>query len=94
MEMISTQAVLTPLQFKTHWTGIIDEWAGRFFHELDYSREARNATIFQKQMEKLEGITVPMVYHELCSQEVLTTAWVKGEPLKYFHSGSDPQRTS
>lgn len=68
------------MQFETHWTGIIDEWAGRFFHELDYSREARNAVVFAKQMEQLEGITVPDVYQDLCSQEVLTTAWVAGQP--------------
>ena len=66
------------LQYKTHWTGIIDEWAGRFFHELDYSREAQNAIVFKKEMAQLEGITVPEVYEGLCSQEVLTTAWVKG----------------
>ena len=34
--------------------------------------------IFAKQMEQLEGITVPDVYQDLCSQEVLTTAWVAG----------------
>lgn len=67
------------LQFKTTWTGIIDEWAGRFFDELDYSREARNAVVFKEQMAALEGIKVPDVFPELCSQEVLTTAWVEGK---------------
>ena len=39
--------------------------------------------IFAKQMEQLEGITVPDVYQDLCSQEVLTTAWVAGRQILF-----------
>ena len=69
---------LVLLQYKTTWTGIIDEWAARFYFELDYEREAVNAVTFKRQMAGLQGITVPDVYMDLSSQEVLTTAWVDG----------------
>ena len=70
-------------QYETTWTGIIDEWAARFYFELDYEREAVNAVTFKRQMAGLKGITVPDVYMDLSSQEVLTTAWVDGAlPLK------------
>ncbi|CAL5225145.1 g7925 [Coccomyxa viridis] len=68
-------------QVSTDWVGLIDEWARRFFHELDYEREARSAMQFKEQMEPLGGITVAPVYTELTSGEVLTTAWVQGEKL-------------
>ena len=61
--------------------GLIDEWAGRFFHELDYEREARNSIIFKEQMQHLDGIVVPDVYQQLSNKEVLTTVWVQGQPL-------------
>ena len=38
------------LQVTTDWVGLIDEWAGRFFAELDYEAEARNAATFKQQM--------------------------------------------
>ena len=69
------------MQVSTDWVGLIDEWAQRFFHELDYDREARSAILFKQQMEHLEGITVAPVYSELTSGEVLTTAWVQGESI-------------
>lgn len=60
--------------------GLIDEWAGRFFQELDYEREAASAATFAAQMADLPGITTPGVLPELSSHTVLTTAWVEGPP--------------
>jgi predicted unusual protein kinase regulating ubiquinone biosynthesis (AarF/ABC1/UbiB family) len=83
------------MQVSTDWVGLIDEWAQRFFHELDYDREARNAIQFKQQMEHLGGITVAPVYSELTSSEVLTTAWVQGKrrsrfaPVARAHSHDD-----
>ncbi|KAK9823974.1 hypothetical protein WJX72_006718 [[Myrmecia] bisecta] len=70
-----------PKTFTQDWVGLIDEWAVRFFHELDYEREAISAITFAQQMENLEGILVPDVYLDLTSRSVLTTAWVQGEKL-------------
>lgn len=61
--------------------GLIDEWATRFFQELDYDREAQNAITFKRQMAHLGGITVAEVNPSLTNHEVLTTAWVQGELL-------------
>ena len=32
--------------------GLLDEWAGRFFEELDYVREGNNATRFAEEMRQ------------------------------------------
>ncbi len=68
-------------QVKSDWVGLINEWAGRFFQELDYEREAASAAVFAGQMADLPGITVPDVLPALTSHTVLTSAWVPGAPL-------------
>ncbi|KXZ45805.1 hypothetical protein GPECTOR_50g599 [Gonium pectorale] len=76
-------AMKEQLQLSSDWAAIIDAWAVRFFHELDYGREAANAATFAAQMAAagVEGITVAEVRRELSSDTVLTTAWVEGEKL-------------
>ena len=69
-------------QASTNWVGLIDEWAGRFFAELDYEAEAASALQFKREMAKLEGIVVPDVFLDLTSPTVLTTAWVEGTLLR------------
>ena len=66
------------MQVRTNWVGLIDEWATRFFHELDYEREAQNGMTFKEQMAHLDGIVVADVYQQLSNKEVLTTVWVQG----------------
>ena len=67
------------LQIRTNWVGLIDEWATRFFHELDYEREAQNGMTFKEQMAGLDGIVVADVYQHLSNKEVLTTVWMQGQ---------------
>jgi aarF domain-containing kinase len=31
----------------TDWAALIDTWAVRFLHEMDYNREAANAQLFR-----------------------------------------------
>lgn len=67
---------------KTDVVGLLDEWAARFFEELDYVREGNNATKFAKQMEKeLPQVVVPTTFAEYTSRRVLTTSWLEGEKL-------------
>lgn len=73
-------AAVLRAQVKSDWVGLINEWAGRFFQELDYEREAASAAVFAAQMADLPGITVPDVLPPLTSHTVLTTAWVEGVP--------------
>lgn len=38
------------LQIATDIVGLVDEWAARFFEELDYINEGENATHFAEMM--------------------------------------------
>jgi hypothetical protein len=40
------------LQITTDVVALLDEWAARFFEELDYVKEGQNATIFAQQMAR------------------------------------------
>lgn len=61
---------------------LLDEWAARFFEELDYVREGNNATRFADSMAKdLPQVVIPGTYTELTSRRVLTSEWIDGEKL-------------
>jgi aarF domain-containing kinase len=61
---------------------LLDEWAARFFEELDYVREGNNAMRFAEMIrDDLPQVVVPKTYHEYTSRRVLTTAWLDGEKL-------------
>ncbi|GLI67906.1 hypothetical protein VaNZ11_012232 [Volvox africanus] len=72
------------------WAVVLDDWATRFFEEMDYQLEAYNTMAFKKQMASLQGITVATVYPELTSRKVIVTEWVEGEKLN--HSKSEDVR--
>jgi len=62
--------------------GLLDEWASRFFEELDYQREGENATRFAAQMaEDLPQVVVPRTFAHLTKRRVLTSSWIEGEKL-------------
>nr|XP_016503324.1 PREDICTED: uncharacterized protein sll0005 [Nicotiana tabacum] len=62
--------------------GLVDEWAARFFEELDYVNEGENGTLFAEMMKKdLPQVVVPKTYSKYTSRKVLTTGWVDGEKL-------------
>ncbi|CAD6248986.1 unnamed protein product [Miscanthus lutarioriparius] len=62
--------------------GLVDEWAARFFEELDYVNEGENGTYFAEVMkEDLPQVVVPKTYHKYTSRKVLTTQWIEGEKL-------------
>lgn len=62
--------------------GLLDEWAARFFEELDYVREGNNATLFAELIkDDLPQVVVPKTYHEFTSRRVLTSQWLDGEKL-------------
>lgn len=61
---------------------LLDEWAARFFEELDYVREGNNATRFAASIcDELPQIVVPTTYEKFTSRRVLTTQWLEGEKL-------------
>ncbi|XP_076892832.1 uncharacterized protein LOC143544664 [Bidens hawaiensis] len=62
--------------------GLVDEWAARFFEELDYINEGENGTYFAEMMKKdLPQVVIPKTYSKYTSRKVLTTQWVDGEKL-------------
>ncbi|EYU31735.1 hypothetical protein ABFS82_07G059800 [Erythranthe guttata] len=62
--------------------GLVDEWAARFFEELDYINEGENGTLFAEQMKKdLPQVVVPKTYQKYTARKVLTTQWIDGEKL-------------
>ncbi|KAF3664007.1 putative histone h2a [Capsicum annuum] len=62
--------------------GLVDEWAARFFEELDYVNEGENGTRFAEMMKKdLPQVVVPKTYSKHTSRKVLTTGWIEGEKL-------------
>ncbi|GFH29951.1 protein kinase domain-containing protein, partial [Haematococcus lacustris] len=61
---------------------LLDEWASRFFEELDYVKEGQNATRFAAQMAAdLPQVVVPATFTHLTSRRVLTSEWLEGEKL-------------
>ncbi|GLC71027.1 hypothetical protein PLESTF_001062300 [Pleodorina starrii] len=65
-------------KMNTDWAAVIDAWAVRFFHELDYRREAANADLFRRQMAEVRT--------DLSTDFVLTTEWMEGEKLSESHA--------
>ncbi|XP_030923866.1 uncharacterized protein LOC115950767 [Quercus lobata] len=69
-------------QISVDVVGLVDEWAARFFEELDYVNEGENGKIFAEMMKKdLPQVVVPKTYQKYTSRKVLTTGWVEGEKL-------------
>ncbi|KAL9237822.1 hypothetical protein vseg_012325 [Gypsophila vaccaria] len=68
--------------------GLVDEWAARFFEELDYINEGENGTLFAEMMRKdLPQVIVPKTYQKYTSRKVLTTQWIDGEKLSQSTEG-------
>lgn len=66
----------------TDFVALLDEWAERFFEELDYVREGDNATRFAAQMQAdLPQVVVAKTYTDFTARRVLTTEWLDGEKL-------------
>jgi predicted unusual protein kinase regulating ubiquinone biosynthesis (AarF/ABC1/UbiB family) len=75
----------------TDLVAVVDEWGVRFVDELDYRREAANATQFGEAMRArgLTSLCTAEVVHGLTSQRVLTTEWVDGTRLDESDKGDE-----
>ena len=69
----------------------MDEWGVRFVDELDYRREAANATQFGEAMRArgLTSLCPAEVVEGLTAQRVLTTEWVDGTRLDESDQGDE-----
>ena len=69
-------------QINTDVVALLDEWAERFFEELDYVKEGQNATQFAASIaEDLPQVVVPKTYAEFTRRKVITSQWLDGEKL-------------
>jgi predicted unusual protein kinase regulating ubiquinone biosynthesis (AarF/ABC1/UbiB family) len=60
---------------------IIAEVEDRVLEELDYEVEAQNHRMFARHYRDHPFIRVPDVHTELCSDTVIVTDWLEGQPL-------------
>ena len=61
--------------------GIVDEFEKGMFQELDFRREAAAIQRFSDQFAGQDGIKIPRVYRELCTQKLLSMEFIPGRPL-------------
>lgn len=70
-------------QQRTNYVALLNEWSIGFYTELDFNNEARNQQRLRDMMieKKIKGVTVPKVYHELCTRRLLVSEWIDGRKL-------------
>ncbi|BDA45558.1 Uncharacterized protein sll0005 [Coccomyxa sp. Obi] len=69
-------------EIRTDVPALVDEWACRFFEELDYVNEGQNQIRFAESIkEDLPQVVVPKTYTEFTRRRVLTSQWIDGEKL-------------
>ena len=60
---------------------ILDEWAGRFYEEMNYVQEAENGLRFMRLMAPLREVTAPKPIFDYTSRRVLVMEWINGRRL-------------
>lgn len=60
---------------------LLDEFAFRFFNELDYNLECQNGLRIQRDMSGLPMVVIPRNYPEYTSRRVHVAEWIVGEKL-------------
>ena len=71
-------------QQRTDYVALLNEWAVGFYTELDFLNEASNQQRLRDlvlDQEKVSGVYVPRVYHELSTRRVLVSEWIDGVKL-------------
>jgi predicted unusual protein kinase regulating ubiquinone biosynthesis (AarF/ABC1/UbiB family) len=81
MRGLAAWAQRTIKQIRSNLVGIIDEFAGRLFEEMDYTQEGQNAERFAKLYGHLKDIYVPRIYWPYTRRRVLTMEWIEGTKL-------------
>ena len=60
---------------------LLDEFAFRFYQELDYNLECDNGIRIAKDMEVLPMVVIPKNYPEVTARRVHVAEWIEGEKL-------------
>lgn len=69
--------------------GILDEFGGRLFEEMDYIQEGENAERFAQLYGHLQDIYVPKIYWQYTNRRVLTMEWITGTKLTQLEALKD-----
>jgi aarF domain-containing kinase len=75
------------LRDRTDVVGILDEFAYRFYEELDYKLECQNGLIIREHMKNIPDIIIPRNYPDLTTRKVFVTEWIDGEKLSQSTAG-------
>jgi predicted unusual protein kinase regulating ubiquinone biosynthesis (AarF/ABC1/UbiB family) len=73
---------------------IHSELSDRLREELDYENEARNLTLYQYMLKKVNGVHVPQVYPDLSSKRLLTMSWEEGKRITDLGDLSQDERNT
>jgi predicted unusual protein kinase regulating ubiquinone biosynthesis (AarF/ABC1/UbiB family) len=94
LRSLSRTAMRQVKQIRSDLVGIIDEFAGRIFEEMDYTQEGRNAERFGQLYGHLPDIYIPKIYWPYTGRRVLTMEWITGIKLTQLEAikaqGLDP----
>jgi aarF domain-containing kinase len=60
---------------------LLDEFAFRFFQELDYNQECQNGIRIKEDMKVLPMVVIPKNYPDYTSRRVHVAEWIEGEKL-------------
>lgn len=58
--------------------GVVDEFGSQVMLELNYGNEAYNAIRLDQNLSEIDGIRLPVIYSELCTERVITMEFVDG----------------
>jgi len=65
----------------TGTSSVLQESVDYLLSETDYHLEIKNATMFREAMEDIQWITVPKVYHEYCTDDMIVMEYVASDKL-------------
>ena len=60
---------------------LLDEFAYRFYQELDYDIECDNGIKIKEQMAVLDNVVIPKNYPDFTARRVHVAEWIEGEKL-------------
>eukprot|EP00667_Euglena_gracilis_P002069 EG_transcript_2070 len=69
------------LKVKSDLTALVDEFASRFYGELDYRLECQNGLRIAEDLKGLANVVIPKVYPEYTTRRIHTNEWIEGEKL-------------
>lgn len=67
--------------------GLLDEFAGNFYQELDYNLECQNGIKIAEDMARLPQVKIPRNYPSYTARRVHVAEWVDGEKLSQSTAG-------